>query len=246
MHAGKLSEISKDFTLDISNKSNHPKSVYLHVVLTLKMTIILCLGHLTRSKNNTSENNSEKVLPRFYQFVGLGWNAEILTDNHVDVLSPTQLDRIYHQMTFGLVLEIVELTEKRLKMFEISTNSDSFAFLSKQSAFSCSCIKEICLMLVKIFSERPKDIWSNVAILFETISSNLNNLLNESPSYEHNSCQLQFEAKEFPIKLSFWLLHNIVPLLQLSATGKNRDEIHQKINGFQFWQFFNGHIHHNP
>ena len=218
MHAGKLSEISNEFTLDISSKSNHPKCVHLHVLLTLKMTLILCLGHLTRSKNNISEYNSEKVLPRFCQFVGVGWTEDILTDNHVDVLSPTQLDRIYHQTTVGLLFEMVDLMEKRLKMFEISTNSDSFAYLSKQSAFSCSCIKETWLMLVQIISERPKDIWSNISILFETFLPNVNNI--SSDGYEHNSCQLQLEVKELPLKLGFWLLQNVVPLSQLSVTGK--------------------------
>lgn len=216
LHAGKLREISNDFTLDISNKCNHPKSVHLHVVLTLKMTVILCLGHLKRSKNNVTENNCEKVLPRFCQFVGWGWSEDILTDNHVDVLSPTQLDRIYHQTTLGLLFEIVELIEKRFEMFEILSNSDSFAYVSKQCCFSCSCIKETCLILVHILSERSKDFWSNISILF---SSSTKCEFPKNEKFEHNSCQLQFEVKEFSLKLGFWLLQNIVPLSQISSIG---------------------------
>ena len=222
LHAGKLSDLPPEVFSDTSSKSNSPNSVLLHVVITVKWTILACLGYLSRSKNEILQTNSDIILPRFSQFVGHGWSEDVLFENRVDVLSVTQLDRLYRQVSFGLMFELTEMSERRLKMFEISSNSDSFSLSSKHSAFSCSCFKEIWLMLINVSAQRPKDFWTNFSSLFESVSTNSflsNNLPIEDVGFEQNSSQLQFARKEFSFKISFWMIHNLAPLSQLSSTG---------------------------
>lgn len=225
LHAGKLTDLSLDILFDGSNKSSSPNSVLLHVILTIKWTVLTCLGYLARSKNKNLETNSDIILPRFSQFVGRGWSEEILFENRVDVLSLTQLDRLYRQVSFGLMFELTEVSEKRLKAFEISSNSDSFSLGSKHSAFPCSCFKEIWLMLVHASAHKPKDFWSNFSLLFETVSTSsfpINNLpIVDDFGFEKNSSQLQLPRKEFSFKISFWMIHNLAPLSQLSPSGSN-------------------------
>ena len=44
------------------------------------------------ARSKAIEGCSDKILPRFSQFVGTGWSDEILFENHVDSLSTQRLD----------------------------------------------------------------------------------------------------------------------------------------------------------
>ncbi len=170
---------------------------------------------MARSSKVIENVMEDKFLPRFYQLAGtFGWSGDVLIDNHVDVLSKDQLDRLFRQMTFGLVRELTEIAEKRMKNIESSNSGVDFAAVSKRSAFSCSCVREMWLMLHHLYAERPKDFWSYFSTLFE-----VSNNQKADNKFEKNSLQIQFPYREFSLNLSFWLLLNIAPLSQLSASG---------------------------
>ena len=211
-----LNDFSPELLPNNSNNSSNPTIAALfHITISTRWTILLCLGYMARSKNAIENVVEDKFLPRFYQFVAtFGWSGDVLIDNHVDVLSREQLDRLFRQVAFGLIRELTEMAEKRMKHFESSTSGVDFAAISKQSAFSCACVREMWLMLHQVYAERPKDFWSNLATLFE-----VSNNLKVDNKFKQNSLQIQFPYREFSLNLSFWLLHNIAPLSQLSASG---------------------------
>ena len=147
LHVGKLSDIPDDILPDGWTRVQSPNCSLLHIKLTTKWTVVACLGFLSRAV--AIESKPEVILPRFTQFVGHGWAAESLSGNQVDSFSLPQIDRLYRQVTFGLLFELTEVSERRMKMFETSSNSRSFALTSNYSAFSCSCLKVI----------NPDDLW---------------------------------------------------------------------------------------
>ena len=172
------------------------------------------------ARSKVIEGCSDKILPRFSQFVGTGWSDEILFENHVDSLSTQQIDRLCRSVTVGLLFELVQISERRLAKYETTSNSESFAVSLKCPGCPCSCFKELWIMLIQTCNQQQRGFWSSFSILLFGSSkiSSTNNLPNDS--FDHNSSQLQFECKEFSFKLLFWLTFNIAPLVKISTTGK--------------------------